>query len=205
VLRSRNLAAQTKLVFHFGLAIVACILYKCLIAGTNGMRSIRSQFSGLINPDRTESTNYLLIIIEIRSVSADVPVVLLSIETGNEQLYAGLPGFCYVRLGSSKRMKFHFIFYIICTFYNILLDKKPISLRYAYFCSWLTLIHVIQLTNRIGQSVVASRCLHTADSCSRQCIRYFHRDNMFAVHRCVVTLEGAQKTHDAHSSDATTS
>jgi len=63
VLRLHNLAAKAKLVFHFGLAIVACILYKCLIAGTNRMRSIRSQFSGLINPDRTESTVVLTLLL----------------------------------------------------------------------------------------------------------------------------------------------
>ena len=45
---------------------------------------------------------------------------------------------------------------------------------------------VIQLTNRIGQRVVASRCLHTADSCSRHCIRSFPSDKMFAGSRFVV-------------------
>jgi len=40
---------------------------------------------------------FLIIIIKIRSVSADVPVVLLCIETGNERLYAGRrPGFRYM-------------------------------------------------------------------------------------------------------------
>jgi len=41
---------------------------------------------------------FLIIIIKIRSVSADEPVVLLlCIETGNERLYAGRrPGFRYM-------------------------------------------------------------------------------------------------------------
>ena len=33
--------------------------------------------------------------------------------------------------------------------------------------------------------------LHTADNCGSYCFRYFHRDNICDVNRCVVTLEGA--------------
>ena len=51
------------------------------------------------------------------------------------------------------------------------------------------------LTDAISAYTAEFALLHTADNCGSHCIRY----NICDVNRCVVTLQGAQKIPDAHS------